>query len=350
MNPNVSRLVAVVGGQYGSEGKGAVCAALAARSGSLTAIRTGGRNAGHTVYSDLGVRWTFSQVPSVAVVRRDAELVISAGSEVHVGTLEAEIAALDEAGYRASERTFVDWQASVNTDEHADREGNYGGHLTKRLGSTGKGIGACRADRAMRTVDLYMGDFDATEHLNQQYLGGGRTMLVEGSQGFALGQHAGYYPHCTSRDCRAVDELAAIGILPLVLPEIWVVLRTYPIRVAGDSGPLLGETSWGTLHRRSHGYIDTEMTTVTKQVRRVGEWDGPLARRAVAANGGEHCRIALQMFDYWYPDLAGADTVEDLDDLHFDKIAQLEQELGAPIGMVGTGPTTVIHRRGSVPT
>jgi adenylosuccinate synthase len=338
-----SRLVVVVGGQYGSEGKGAVCAALARTSGQLTAVRTGGRNAGHTVYADDGVKWTFSQVPSVAVVRRDAELVISAGSEVHLATLEKELAALDQAGYEATARTFVDWQASVNTDEHADREGNYGGHLTKRLGSTGKGIGACRADRAMRTVDLYMGDFDATAHLLEQYRRGGRTILIEGSQGYALGQHAGWYPHCTSRDCRAVDELAAIGILPLVMPEIWVVLRTYPIRVAGDSGPLHAETDWATLHRKSGGYIDTEMTTVTKQIRRVGQWDIGLARQAVDANGGEHSRIALTMFDYWYPELANAEMYGDLEEYHLAKIYQLEEELGAPIDMVGTGPRTAIR-------
>jgi adenylosuccinate synthase len=188
-----------------------------------------------------------------------------------------------------------------------------------------------------------MGEFDATAHLLEQYRRGGRTILVEGSQGYALGQHAGWYPHCTSRDCRAVDELAAIGILPLVLPEIWLVLRTYPIRVAGDSGPMHDETDWDTLHRRSGGYINTEMTTVTKQVRRVGGWDGGLARQAVDANGGEHCRVALQMFDYWYPELANAELFGDLEDYHLAKIYQLEEELGGPIDMVGTGPRTAIR-------
>jgi adenylosuccinate synthase len=349
MDPLVSRLVLVVGGQFGSEGKGAVCAALARSAGGLIAVRTGAHNAGHTVYDTHRNRWTFRQVPSAAVVRRDAELVIAAGSEVNPETLQMECDTADAAGYNVSSRLQIDRSASVLTQEHIDREGGYGGHLTRRIGSTGKGVGACRADRVARTVELYGGDFDSQEYLRHAYLAGGRTILVEGSQGYGLGLHSDWYPHCTSRDCRAIDDLAAIGLLPLVMPEIWVVLRSYPIRVAnpkeggGTSGLLNNELAWDELARRTHGYVRPEQTTVTKQQRRIGEWDSELARRAVAANGGEHARVALTMFDYWYPELAGATTLAELAPAHLDRIRSLESELGAPVAMVGTGPATAIR-------
>jgi adenylosuccinate synthase len=348
MTPPRSRLVVVVGGQYGSEGKGAVCAALARDAGQLTAVRTAGPNAGHTVYDRHDKKWVFRQVPVTAVIRPDAQLMIAAGSEVHLDTLAAEVADCDAAGHDVSSRLYVDQSATILTREHIEREGDYGGPMTRRIGSTGKGVGACRADRIMRVADLYGGVHDTGWLLRDQYEAGGRTILIEGSQGFALGSHEEHYPYCTSRDCRAIDELAAVGILPLEPPEIWVVLRTYPIRVAdppggGTSGDLLDETSWEELGQRSGGYIQQEFTSVTLQRRRVGEWDAELAARAVEANGGDHCRIALTMFDYWYPELAGASSVADLSEQHLERIWSLADEIGAPVAMVGTGPHSQIR-------
>ena len=64
------------------------------------------------------------------------------------------------------------------------------------------------------------------------------------------------------------------------------MLRTLPIRVAGESGPLFAETTWEQLADESNGYIRPERTTVTNLIRRVGRWDSELAREAVQANGG----------------------------------------------------------------
>lgn len=336
-----SRLVAVVGGQFGSEGKGAVCAALARGAGTLVAVRTGGPNAGHTVYDDDGHRWTFRQVPVSAVVRRDAMLVIAAGSEVNLGVLAGELEQLDLAGYAATERLLVDGQATVLTEAHCDMEGHYGGHLTQQLGSTGKGVGAARSERIWRRADLYGGEHDTTAWLLEQYHAGGRTIMIEGSQGYGLGLHAGWYPFCTSRDCRAIDDLALVGILPTAPVEVWVVLRTYPIRVAGNSGPLPFETNWGLLEDKSGGYITPELTSVTRQTRRVGLWDGQSARAAVRANAG--CRVALMMFDYWFPGLAGATHPDDLTDEHLARLEVVELDIGAKVGMIGTGPSSHIR-------
>jgi len=133
----------------------------------------------------------------------------------------------------------------------------------------------------------------------------GGTVIIEGTQGYGLGSHAGYYPHCTSSDCRAIDFLAMAGIPPWSMfarnLEIVIVYRVHPIRIAGNSGPLKGETTWEKLG------IPDEFTTVTKKVRRVGAWDADLAHRAFLANGGNSMavRTALMFTDYQWPEMRG---------------------------------------------
>jgi adenylosuccinate synthase len=126
--------------------------------------------------------------------------------------------------------------------------------------------------------------------------------------------------------------------------EVWVVLRTHPIRIAGDSGPLESETSWEKLG------LEPEYTTVTKKIRRVGGWNPEWAIKSVEANRapGRNPKIALTFADYWWPGLAGlgnngrkavvADT-----DLLLDvreKVESISNLVGAPVAMLGTGPDT----------
>ena len=104
----------------------------------------------------------------------------------------------------------------------------------------------------------------------------------------------------TSSDCRSIDFLAMAGIDPTrcsVVVTNWIVCRVFPIRVAGNSGPMEGETSWAELG------LDEERTTVTQKVRRVGTWDQDLVRRAVQANGGHNANVVITMLDQAIPEL-----------------------------------------------
>lgn len=319
----MGKLVVVVGGQYGSEGKGAVTGWLAKQEERPFAIRVAGPNAGHTVIED-GQTWKLRQLPVAAVTNLDATLAIAAGSEIDGVVLAGELDRLDEAGYNATSRLIVDQQATLIDPWHVDNERS----LVSRIGSTGKGIGAARADRIMRTARLAGGQSSvapaATEALRE-----GRTVIVEGTQGYGLGLHAGWYPYCTSSDCRAVDFLAMAGISPwdeaVTDFEVWIVLRVYPIRVAGDSGPMMDEASWEALG------LPPEHTTVTGKVRRVGAWDEELARAAIAANGGaSRVRVALTMVDQ---------LVDPEDERGVAKcVEELSSSLMCPISLVGTGP------------
>ncbi len=376
----MGQLKVVVGGQAGSEAKGACTAYLAgvaaAEGRVVTVVRVAGPNAGHTAYDDQGRKWALRQIPVAAVVDPDAMLVIGAGSEVELAVLRDEVESLEAAGIAISPRLFVDSQVTVITDRHKEVEagrvligagGVYGDAadaegLVAKIGSTGKGIGAARADRLLRGANI------ANQHLEELAEIGcyvidtapllyhasqepESTILIEGTQGYVLGLHAGYYPQCTSSDCRAIDFLAMAGIDPHWVErdnyEVWVVARTYPIRVAGNSGPLENEKTWDELG------FEPERTTVTQKVRRVGEWNGDWVSAAVTANGGPGVvRISLSMADYVVPSIAGK---QDLSDLSGQEVAELgilidfvEESAMAAVKLVGTGPQTFIDLRGEV--
>jgi adenylosuccinate synthase len=324
----------VVGGQFGSEGKGHFVAQLARRLGNPAVIRTGGPNAGHTAYDKDGRQWKLRQIPAAAVTSH-GPLGIAAGSEIDLHVLADEIRQLDEAGHKVSERLHVDSQATIVTDEHAAVDFS---QLNARIGSTGKGIGAARADRIMRVASLYGGEGDALD-MARRHLKHGHQVIIEASQGWGLGLHAGYYPYCTSRDVRAIDAMAEVGLSPSECRTItWVVFRPHPIRVAGNSGPLKSETSWSDLG------IEPEYTTVTGKIRRVGAWDTDLARRAMKANGGPSAwvRPVLMFADYVDPSLYKVKKMPN--GMLWPAFKGYEEDLETDIHAFGTGPHTLIWR------
>ena len=378
------KLIVVAGAQYGSEAKGHVADQLSrpeVAGDNVVVARVAGPNAGHTVYGVcpeecaagtrgedhfsgdkwIGHPWRLRSVPVAAVSNPEADLVIAAGSEIDYDVLMSEVVALDQAGYQASRRLVIDDQATMLEPKHIQREVD--DKIQERLGSTAKGIGAARADRIWRyakTWGDHVGAADGTGRMTdaaefmRMRLGQGATVIIEGTQGYGLGLHAGHYPQCTSSDCRAIDFLAMAGLSPWE-PEVaefgvWLAARVRPIRVAGNSGPIKGETTWQDLN------LPEEYTTVTKKVRRVGEWDGALVARAVRANGGAPVvRLALTMVDTVFPEFTNAEgAFPEWDGVYPEErepidrltayIKQIEDEVGAPVRMVATSPTTVLWR------
>lgn len=363
------RLSVVVGGQAGSEAKGHVTAWLVRRSEHrhVINVRVAGPNAGHSAVGMLeGDTWALRSVPVGAVTNLTAKLLIAAGSEIDMDVLADEVARLDAAGYGVSNRLFVDAQATILEPRHQQAEANEG--LVERIGSTGKGIGAARVDRVLRIARV-AGDLrhefgrmghggvlvqdDTGEDLHDALQSDDSHVVVEGTQGWALGLHAGFYPQCTSSDCRAIDFLAMAGISPwgrVPQPDIWVVVRPYPIRVAGNSGPLPGETTWQELG------LPEELTTVTKKVRRVGEFDPEWVRKAVLANGGD-VHLAFSMADQVIPALAGmSGTYEDFP-VELGAGVELQEWINtlvkaagdsSTVDWIGTGPGTSLFNQEAI--
>ena len=339
-------LQVVVGGQFGSEAKGAVTAAICnsevRRTPYVTVVRVGGPNAGHSAVDHQGRLWALRQIPVGMVVDPNIAGVIADGSEIDVQVLADEVVRLEDAGHQIRHRLLVSDEATIINTAHKLIEGG----LVGAIGSTGKGIGAARADRAMRAAprvadvgpmfrDLGFRVVHGPElcrDLNAKVRSSRHVVVLEGTQGYGLGLHAGHYPQCTSSDCRAVDFLSMAGVNPWWLDDsqmaVHVVVRPYPIRVAGNSGPLKDETSWEALG------LKPELTTVTKKVRRVGLWNPELVKAAVAANS-PNVILAVSMVDQ-VPGLVEGD---ELTDKGADWLNNLEEEVGAQIGWYGTGPT-----------
>lgn len=354
----MGRLTVVVGGQFGSEAKGAATAFLARKRVNerpTAVVRVAGPNAGHTAYDDQGQRWALRQVP-VGFVNPSAQLFIAAGSEIDPPVLLDEIDRLRKAEHQLGSGLVVDPQATVITEEYKKHEAS----LVGRVGSTGKGIGAARAARLMRTASIVEDDVelmaeladrgvivDDVSHRLFDVLGRANgEVIIEGTQGYGLGLHAGYYPQCTSSDARAIDFLAMAGVDFNWATDYRVVLvaRTYPIRVAGNSGPLQDETSWEELG------LEPEHTTVTQKVRRVGGWDGQLVREAVWANGGSPpVSVFLSMADYVVPGCAGHtvwhEVPSDARTELLDLLNGVENDALAPVWWLGTGPQSVVEVR-----
>jgi adenylosuccinate synthase len=366
---NHGTLDVIVGGMYGSESKGRVASQVgnlrrAQGATGVIGIRVAGPNAGHVVYNHFtGERWALRQIPVVAVTDPNALLVIAAGSEIDRDVLLGEIDGLEASGIPVRRRLLVHNEATMIDEVHKSQEAG----LVGRIGSTGKGIGAARADRLLRLADRAVDDrawfeehrikLSSMLNLAAGLNADGLAVIVEAAQGYGLGLHSGFYPYVTSSDCRAIDALAMAGVNPWQWRRsdftIHVVIRPNPIRVAGNSGPMIGETTWEELG------LPVEHTTVTQKVRRVGTWDPVLVQEAVAANGGgaftngaRHGRVllAMAMADHVMPGLAGAN--------HWSQVPEEDQEQlvnwmimvarqgGALVGNIGTGPDSAFWLAG----
>lgn len=327
----------VVGGQAGSEGKGMICDQLHRERNYAVAVRVGGPNAGHSVVDADGRKFALRQLPVAAVSDPECQLVIAAGSEVDPMVLDVEVAELEAAGYEVKSRLVVDATATIIDHAAVELENGIG------TGTTGKGIGGARARRALRQANIVAQsnfqehgyNIDNTSAVVRDAVVNGHPVLIEGTQGHVLGTHAGYYPYSTSGDCRAIDFLAWAG-LPPVRALVYLVLRYHPIRIAGNSGPLPGETTWEEIG------VKPELTTVTRKVRRVGHWNWQWPAASIKANAGPGgLRPVITFADYTWPELAGREGYEKVGDLPGGLQAFLEtfqERLGVEVYAIGTGP------------
>lgn len=353
----------VVGGQLGSESKGRVSAHYVRQMAKLTpstlvCIRVGGPNAGHVVIDDEGRRWAMRQVP-VGFVVPWCQLLIAPGSEVDLEVLDREISELEEAGFQIRNRLMVDYSATLLEPRHREQEQS--SDLVARVGSTAKGIGAARADRLMRTAStvadaMRARKISSAESFYEEFYRHPQrfNIVIEGTQGYGLGLHTENYPQTTSGDCRAVDFLAQAAISPWLVPptalRVHVVSRPNPIRVAGNSGALPGETTWQELG------LPEERTTVTQNVRRVGAWDPAAVKQALLANGwfpwSTVVDLSLSMLDHLVPEAKGmhnrntnAYPEHVLVEL-LEKVRDLRSSvapIGVRIGLIGTGPNSAVE-------
>jgi adenylosuccinate synthase len=327
----------VVGGQYGSEGKGKVTALLAAQCNSPWLVRCGGPNSGHTVTigdKDIVMR----QVPSCTEPNK-ATFCISAGCVVDELLLIQEVEML---GINR-ERIIVDPRAVIVTD--ADRELERGGLST--IASTCSGTGAALVRRMSRRADVRLvKDSIAIQNrcrvetvapLLHNALDDAGDVIIEGTQGFGLSLlHGPDYPFVTSRDTTAAGFAMEVGLSPLQINHIVMVVRTFPIRVGGTSGPFLNEISWEAVQQISNApAVFSEFTSVTKRLRRVAHFDVDAVKLACKYNRPSSLAVmGLDRIDYAN---TGVTEVSELTANARKFLLDLELAASVPIGIVGTG-------------
>lgn len=348
---NRGKLTVLVGGQYGSEGKGAVAAHVAHEYD--VHVRVGSPNAGHTIYW-RGEKHVMQSIPC-GWINPDAKIVIGRGALLNMKQLMKEIVHIMQFYPHFLERLFIDEEAGILDERFHEEEGGTHGEMHKRIGSTGEGVGPAREARIKRDPNCFhLFKEVAEEYGLEECLACntpamlacmqdcGADILIEGTQGSALSLFHSYWPYCTSTDTNASGIIAEVGIAPSRVTDVLMVCRTYPIRVAGNSGPMKNETSWEALSKKL-GRPVTERTTVTKKTRRVAEWDDDLFRQSCVLNAPTE--IALMFTDYIDPYLAG---VSDFNRLHTSaplKDFMYDHGLSGMVKYFGTGPDTIVDIR-----
>ncbi len=327
----------VIGGQYGSEGKGKITHWLANRQDAKYAVRVGGPNSGHTVISD-GKRFALQQLPTPSLLGNVVS-VIPAGAYLNVEVLLREINTL-----KISTDDLLIHPYAVLIDEWM-REEEVESNLTGRISSTGQGVGSAVANRAFRNSkvrfakdheDLSKYVDGNIEHILAQSLRNGDRVIVEGTQGFGLSiLHSGNYPYATSRDTSAAGAISEAGLSPIDVDCVVLVIRSFPIRVAGNSGPLQNETTWESVTKSSDAKEPLiETTTVTGKIRRIAEFDCTVVRGAIAVNNPTH--ICLNHADYFDFSVHNRSSINDK---ILSRLRDIERQIGRPIDWVGTGPS-----------
>lgn len=346
---NRGRMAVLVGGQYGSEGKGAVAAHLAYRYD--VHVRVGSPNAGHTIWWN-GERHVMQTIPC-GWINPDARIVIGRGALVSPRLLMQELAHIETYYPDFRDRLYIDPMAGVLDERFHEAEGGVDGDIHRRIGSTGEGVGAARIARLRRDPSEFRmfgeiaGDLGLETSLcynTPDFLArmqdSGLDVMLEGTQGSALSLYHSYWPYCTTVDTNAAGIIAEVGVAPSRVTDVVMVCRTYPIRVAGNSGPMRNETDWDRVSRAAGREVE-ERTTVTRKVRRVAEWDDELFRQACLLNSPTE--IALTFCDYVDPMLHGADSLEQVAGSKLLRDFMTEHRLWGRVKYFGTGPDAMVE-------
>ena len=333
----------VVGGQFGSEGKGKISAIITLQEQIDICIRCGGPNSGHSFQKQDGELVLLRQLPT-GFVRPQTRLLIPAGGLVDLDVLRREMEGLGlDAG-----RVGVDRNAVIIASDDREREQQLG--LSERLSSTLCGVGSAVARRALRTADVQLASsaantFDWLRPLitdvsleANRAIDAGKKVLIEGTQGSGLSlYHSPHYPKTTSRDTNAAAFMSEVGISPRLISEVVMVFRTFPIRVAGpQAGPLEQEITWEQLQAESNSPKPLhEYTSVTRKLRRLGRFDWDSARRAIILN--RPTRLAVNFTDYLGFENRFVSRWDELNAKAREFIVEVEL-LHVPVSYIGTGP------------
>ena len=335
-----AKAIAVVGAQWGDEGKGKVVDYLAS-SFDYTARYAGGHNAGHTVIFNSH-RYVLQLVPS-GILRPEKKAVIGPGTVVDPAALVAELENLKKSGVDVRGRLFLSNRAHLIFPYHREMDkAAESARGAAKIGTTSRGIGPAYEDkmarRGIRVCDLLEPDCfrqklerviaekdaisraayghpletagladeylelaahirglvtDTTVLLNRA-LDGGESVLFEGAQGTMLDIDHGTYPYVTSSNAISGGACTGLGVAPTRLAGIVGVTKAYTTRVG--SGPF--PTEMPDLDAEAVRARGNEFGAVTGRPRRCGWLDLVVLRYARMLSGIDSLVVTkLDVFD-----------------------------------------------------
>ena len=320
-------VIAVIGAQWGDEGKGKIVDLLAEKAAVVVRF-SGGDNAGHTIVNHRG-EFGLHLIPA-GVFYPGVVCIIGNGVAINPAVLFSEISQLEEKGVDTS-ALFISDRANLIMPYHTllDRleEKGRGG---KAIGTTGKGIGPAFADKTARLgirvgelldkeaflerlrpileykntilTKIYGAAPLALDEVYEQYcqygerlapliretssmlaeaLDRNQLVILEGAQGALLDPDFGTYPYTTSSSPLAGGGCLGTGLGPTKISRILGIFKAYCTRVG--SGPMpteLKDETGDLIRERAHEY-----GTTTGRARRCGWFDGVAAQYSSRING-----------------------------------------------------------------
>jgi len=321
--------IIVVGAQWGDEGKGKITDILA-KSADFVVRAQGGNNAGHTILID-SQELRFHLIPS-GILHPNTQCLITGGTVIDPGSFLEEVDCLRKEGIDFADRLWLSNYAHVIFPYHKLLDKLYEKQKKDRfIGTTGKGIGPCYADRASR-IGIRLAEFMRPDILRERLqttffsknqelqiifqqepllldslleechqlavklkpfiapveewiaeaLKMGKKVLFEGAQGTLLDNNFGSYPYVTSSSTIAASVAAGAGIGPTKINHVLGVVKTYTTRVG--EGPL--PTAF--TEKEQNMFVASkarEIGTTTGRTRRMGWFDACLVRYSARLNG-----------------------------------------------------------------
>jgi adenylosuccinate synthase len=320
-------VTAVLGAQWGDEGKGKIVDNLCQHA-DVVARFQGGANAGHTLFVS-GKETILHQLPS-GILHEKVECILGNGMVVDPPELWREMQALQSQGLRLTERVHISLQAQVVTPIHklldAKTELALG---SAAIGTTKRGIGPCYTDKINRSgiqvrelrdiasirqklnekieqlrhnklateeeIQSLIKAFDQfysaateilpyttdTSRLLNHYIRAGKNILVEGAQGTLLDVDFGSFPYVTSSNTIAGNICTGLGIGPKTIDNIIGVYKSYTTRVGAGPFPTEQLNATGEYLQQT----GMEFGATTHRKRRCGWFDAALGQYSARING-----------------------------------------------------------------
>jgi adenylosuccinate synthase len=332
----------VIGGQFGSEGKGKVSYRFAQRLKAAAVVRVGGTNSGHTVIGKDKKEFIFRTLPTAAIDDK-ITCILPSGSYINTDILRSEI----EKSAILPKNLKIDPYSVIIDQSMIDEECE--SNLREKISSTLSGTGAA-VIRRLRRIEKFTFAKDCpeltpyitdTKALMRNFLDNKKHIIIEGTQGFGLSPiNSTYYPYCTSRDTTAAGFLMETGLSPFDVENIIMVIRAHPIRVSDNSGPMENEIKWEKIKLSSGSKIDlTEYTSATKRIRRVAEFDSKIVKEAIQVNKPNI--IVLNHVDYI--DYSCHDSnINTVPGTVITFVKKISAEINRDIDYIGTGKSTML--------